>query len=121
MTPTSRSKRTDDLLETKLPDHVADGWWEYGVGGYVHGSTEKPLEPHWCMSRLEAEIQAERVERLYVVRRWVRPGPWETVDADDHPGVTDWEWAKYLEWRDERIIRAGKEARKRLEIEEGEA
>lgn len=91
-----------------FPLKPAEGWWEYGVGGVVMGMTGKPVEPDWCHSKLDAEIKAERHERLYVVKRFVTPGVWQRLepsDSDDHPTVDDWTWEQYLEWRRQRAAK----------------
>jgi hypothetical protein len=83
-------------------EHADEGWWEYGVGGYYWGGTGKLIEPRPSTSQLAAEIEAERYEHLYVTRRWVTPSTWQKLSADqqdDHPGIDNWTWQKYLEWR----------------------
>ena len=91
-------------------DHVDEGWWEYGVSGMKWGGTGKMVPPRWSASKLIAEIEAERYEALYVVRRWVTPTTWEKLtpdQQDDHPTVDDWTWEQYLEWRSKQQVKPG--------------
>lgn len=86
-------------------EHADEGWWEYGVGGYYWGTSGKAIPPRPTMTRVMAEIEAERYEHLHVVRRWVTPTTWEKLTADqldDHPGIDDWTWEQYLEERAKR-------------------
>lgn len=112
---------TEENPDKHPDDHAPEGWWEYGVGGLTQYGSGKPVEPHFSFSRLAAEIEAERNENLYVVRRRVLPGTWERVEVDDHPGVDNWTWEQYLEWREKKLRKAAQEVRaQRKIVEEGE-
>lgn len=110
----SNDVQPDKAWPEPTQDNPDGGWWQYGVGGYIDGRTKKQLPPTPSMSRLDAEIMAERVDKLYVVRRWVTPGVWEKAEPDDHPGVADWTWEQYLIWRDREMLAAGVAAKERL-------
>lgn len=105
--------------DDKFPSPRNDGgWWEYGT--QLKQASGRTLQPTWNISKLDAEIAAERFGGK-VVRRWITPGPWEDVEPNDHMGVADWEWQQYLDWRAKRLEQIAAEARaerteKRLEL-----